>query len=453
MPSAFKMLATKQAQAVYGEITNTKGAAVSVNLRDSDLVIDGLIIKDPVVLANVKSAIDSKRDPEGAVRSMLMLGAQVMSLSSNSAGAETIEASIGHAKQAIQEATLALDDSVKRQLTEVLSEDGQLVKNMQTVMSGFRGQIEELTAGEDSPLRTAMLKSLDENQKRIKEDVLAQITSQKSQIAALLDPLDPTSPLRSIVEKIETLGKSVDHLKENLSNEAAVAEIVEAGVFGGLDYEELAVKAVQNIASYAGDDCEPTGNVTGRIARSKMGDGVVDLKVGAQVYSRIVLEAKNKALSKLDWEKEAHGSKQNRAAIGFIGLCKHLSDMPNASRILILDSRSIVIAFDPERDDLQLLALVYQLVKLNTLSNAGSSEDIDLGEINNSLEAALKSLEKFDLITKNASAIRNSADAITKDANLVRNQISEELENAQNELMRSVRQNILSSNSEELEVE
>ncbi len=425
---------------------------MSVELRDSKVIIEGIIINDPVVLANVKSAIDASRDPEDAVRSMLVLGAQVMSLSSNSAGAETIEASIGHAKQAIQEATQALDDSVKKQLTEVLAEDGQLAKNMDTVMASFRVQIEAMTAGEDSPIRASMLKSLDETQKKIREDVLAQITSQKSQIATLLDPLDPTSPLRSIVEKIESLGKSIDYLKEGLAKEAAVAEIVEAGVFGGLDYEELAVKAVQSIASYAGDDCEPTGNVTGRIARSKMGDGVVDLKVGAQVYSRIVLEAKNKALSKLDWEKEAQGSKQNRAAMGFIGLCKHLSDMPNASRILILDSRSIVVAFDSERDDLQLLALVYQLVKLNTLSNAGSSEDIDLGEVNNSLEAALKALEKFDLITKNASAIRNAADSITKDANFVRSQISEELENAQNELMRSVRQNVLGTTSESLAI-
>jgi hypothetical protein len=116
--------------------------------------------------------------------------------------------------------------------------------------------------------------------------------------------------------------------------------------------------------------------------------------------------------------------------------------MPNASRILILDSRSIVVAYNPEVDDLQLLALVYQLVKLNTLSNAGSSEDIDLGEVSNSLESALKALEKFDLITKNASAIRNSADAITKDANLVRNQIADDLKAAQNELMRTVRQSI-----------
>lgn len=426
---------------------------MSVELRDSAIIIEGLTIQEPVVVANVKSAADAGRNPQDSVRSMLVLGAQVMSMSSSSAGAETIEASIGHAKQAIHEATQALDDSVKRQLAEVIADDGQLAKNMESVMSNFRGRIEALTAGEDSPLRTAMLKSLDETQKRIREDVFSQITSQKSHIATLLDPLDPTSPLRFMVDRIESLGKSIDSLKEGLAKETAVAEIVEAGVFGGLDYEMVAVKAIQNIASYAGDDCEPTGNITGRIARSKMGDGVVDLKVGSQVYSRIVLEAKNKSLSKLDWERESQGSKQNRAAMGFIGLCKHISDMPNASRILILDSRSIVVAFDPDRDDLQLLALVYQLVKLNTLSNAGSAEEIDLGEINNSLEAALKSLEKFDLITKNASAIRNAADSITKDAGIVRRQISEELENAQNELMRSVRQRVEKSGSEAREIE
>lgn len=415
---------------------------MSAKLTNSELTIEALSIREPVVITVLNNAVESGREVSNVLESMIVLGAQVMSLSANSAGTETLEATVDQAKLAIQEATEALGSTVKKQLAEVLSEDGQLSKNLEQVISGFRVEIEQMTAGEDSPLRAAMLKSLEETQKRIREDVLAQVSAQKSQIATLLDPLDPTSPMRSIVEKIEVLSRNVENLKDGITRETAVAEVVEAGVFGGLDYEDIAVKAVQNIASYAGDDCEPTGNVTGRIARSKMGDGVVDLKVGAQVYSRIVLEAKNKSLSKLDWEREAQGSKQNRGAIGFIGLCKHLADMPNASRILILDSRSIVVAYNPEVDDLQLLALVYQLVKLNTLSNAGSSDDIDLGEVSNSLESALKALEKFDLITKNASAIRNSADAITKDANLVRNQIADDLKSAQNELMRTVRQSI-----------
>ena len=415
---------------------------MSAKLTNSELTIEALSIREPVVITVLNNAVESGREVSDVLESMIVLGAQVMSLSANSAGTETLEATVDQAKLAIQEATDALGSTVKKQLAEVLSEDGQLSKNLEQVISGFKVEIEQMTAGEDSPLRAAMLKSLEETQKRIREDVLAQVSAQKSQIATLLDPLDPTSPMRSIVEKIEVLARNVENLKDGITRETAVAEVVEAGVFGGLDYEDIAVKAVQNIASYAGDDCEPTGNVTGRIARSKMGDGVVDLKVGAQVYSRIVLEAKNKSLSKLDWEREAQGSKQNRGAIGFIGLCKHLADMPNASRILILDSRSIVVAYNPEVDDLQLLALVYQLVKLNTLSNAGNSEDIDLGEVSNSLESALKALEKFDLITKNASAIRNSADAITKDANLVRNQIADDLKAAQNELMRTVRQSI-----------
>lgn len=415
---------------------------MATKLTNSLLTVEDLAIREPVVITVLNNAVESGREVSDVLESMIVLGAQVMSLSANSAGTETLEATVDQAKLAIQEATEALGSTVKKQLAEVLSEDGQLSKNLEQVISGFKVEIEQMTAGEDSPLRAAMLKSLEETQKRIREDVLAQVSAQKSQIATLLDPLDPTSPMRAIVEKIEVLSRNVENLKDGITREAAVAEVVEAGVFGGLDYEDIAVKAVQNIASYAGDDCEPTGNVTGRIARSKMGDGVVDLKVGAQVYSRIVLEAKNKSLSKLDWEREAQGSKQNRGAIGFIGLCKHLSDMPNASRILILDSRSIVVAYNPEVDDLQLLALVYQLVKLNTLSNAGNSEDIDLGEVSNSLESALKALEKFDLITKNASAIRNSADAITKDANLVRNQIADDLKVAQNELMRTVRQSI-----------
>jgi hypothetical protein len=80
-----------------------------------------------------------------------------------------------------------------------------------------------------------------------------------------------------------------------------------------------------------------------------MGDGVVDLKVGGKVYGRIVVEAKNSKLTKKDWESEAKGSKENRGATGFIGFCKHMQDMPNNSKIMILDPQTIVIQFNPER--------------------------------------------------------------------------------------------------------
>ena len=216
-----------------------------------------------------------------------------------------------------------------------------------------------------------------------------------------------------------------------VAKEVAVAELVESGTQGGLDYEDEVVGIVQRLAAMAGDDAEACGNVTGGVPKSKKGDAVIDLRVGATIADRVVVEAKNKALSKLEWERECQGAKQNRAANGFIGLCKHVEDMPNASRMLILDSQSIVLAFDPEHDDGQLLFLVYQLVKMNTLSSSGRLDEFNIVEIRKSLDDATKALDRFDSLTKNASAIENSVAKIKQDALAIRSVITESLGAAQ----------------------
>ena len=276
-----------------------------------------------------------------------------------------------------------------------------------------------------------MLKSLKEAEKRIEDDISNQVAKQKIEIASLLDLGNPTSPLRSLAERMDNLSGAIAKVQEDVTKDIAIAPVIEVGVFGGLDYEDEVISWVQRIASANGDDCEPTGNITGLVPRSKKGDGVVDLKVGGSTRSRIVLEAKNQALSKLEWERERDGSKANRAATSFIGLCKHFNDMPNSSRVLILDTQSIVLSFDPEIDDPELLVLIYRMIKLNALSGSGIIDEVNIVEVNRNLEDAIKALNKFDLISKNASAIRNSADTITKEANEIRNSISDKLGAAQ----------------------
>jgi hypothetical protein len=261
--------------------------------------------------------------------------------------------------------------------------------------------------------------------------VVAQVANQKKEIADLLDLSSPLSPLRSLSERLDALQGAVAKVHLEVAKEVAVAELVEAGTQGGLDYEVEVVGIVQRLAAMAGDDAEACGNITGRIPKSKKGDAVVDLRVGATIADRVVVEAKNKALSKLEWERECQGSKQNRAANGFIGLCKHVEDMPNASRMLILDSQSIVLAFDPEHDDGQLLFLVYQLVKMNTLSSSGRLDEFNIVEIRKSLDDATKALDRFDSLTKHASAIENSVAKIKQDALAIRSVVTESLGAAQ----------------------
>ena len=404
---------------------------MSVEIQGNEIVIKEHSVTDLAVVAEFTAASDAGKELPEFLNSLLSLGAQVVALGSHTASAEKIDASVDQAKTAIREVAENFEDAIKKQVTGFAAGDGTLVKGFNSVLDQFRNEIEEMTAGEDSPLRAAMLKSLDDAKEKIHQDITSQVSNQKKDFAELLDPSSPTSPLRALSDKLDALGSAIEKVQLEVIKDVVVAELVESTTMGGLAYEDVAIGIVQRIAAMAGDDCESTGHITGRVSKSKKGDGVVDLKVGATVADRVVIEAKNKALSKLDWERESLGSKDNRAANGFIGLCKHLDDMPNGSRIMILDSQSIVLAFDPDNDDAQILYLVYQLVKMNTLSNSGQLDEVNIVEVRRSLDDAMKALEKFDNLTKNASAIENSAASIKKDALAIRTIITDRLGAAQ----------------------
>lgn len=388
---------------------------MSVEIDGKQVLIRDHVVTDVNVVAEFTVAADAGRAPSEFLNQLLHLGAQVVALGSSTANADKIESSIGSARTAIQEATKGLEDSIAKQVAGFVADDGKLVTGINSIMDDFRGQLESLTADEDSPIRAAVIKSLTEARQKIEADITKQAEQQRREMATMLDPKDPTSPLRSLSDKLDRLNDAVEKVRESQTKEIAVAEALETGVFGGLDYEDVAVQMLQRVAAAAGDDCEATGAVPGRLPRNK-GDAIVDVKVGSSVHSRMVMEAKNKKLTKANWEDERDGSKENRGAVGFIGLCKHIGDMPTGGRIMLLDSTSIVLAFDPEFDDLQLLFLVYHVVRLNCLSGAGQIDELNIAEINRNLEEATRALGGFDSIKKNATSIRNAADKITREA-------------------------------------
>lgn len=425
----------------------------TIDVLDKAISFTRVLTANPRVISSFKSAVDAGVDPLDHLTHLIEAGISVAAFGSNNAGAEKLEATVGHAKTTIEDVVGKVEASIKKQVGELAADDGALVKAIDAVLDSVRDEVEEMTAGEDSPFRLAMLNSLTTAQKSIREDIQGQVAKQKKEIAELLDPSDPTSPLRSLSDKIDGITRVITEVQQEVTNKKAIEEVVAVGTTKGFEYEEVAVRSVQILAGLAQDDCEHTGNVTGRVPRSKMGDGVVDVKVGAKVFSRIVVEAKNKALTKSDWEKEAAGSKENRAATGFLGMCKNLNDMPNGSRVLILDEQSIVIAFDPEIDDPNLLGLVYQMVRMATLSSSGQLDEVNIAEVNRALDDALKALDKFDSITKSAAAVKNSADSIIKEANAIRTIIGSNLGIAQAAISRGLEPEALESATTQQELE
>ena len=434
-------------------MSKEKHVAGQIKVSDGTITFVDVVIKDAVIAAGFTSAIEAGVDPVEFAYSLLDIGARTASLRSNTAGAEKIEASINQAKTSISETAKTLEEAVKKQVKDLAADDGVLIKGIQSIIDTYQEEVEELASGEDSELRKAMLKLLKDAKEEISKDVKNTVDAQRKAIGELLDPANATSPLRSLAEKMQGVVDSIEEIKRESATEVAVAEALETGITGGLDYESVAVNATQQVASLAGDDCEHTGGFTGRVPRSKMGDGVVDLKVGGKVYGRIVVEAKNSKLTKKDWEAEAKGSKENRGASGFIGFCKHPNDMPNNSKILILDPQTIVIQFNPEFEDLTFLALVYQIVKMNTLNNAGKLDGLDIAEVNINLQEAIRELGDFDELKKTASSIENGAIKVKKQADSIRKGVQDRINKVQQAIAKEFESQALESGVDPFAIE
>lgn len=431
------------AHTVSGQIKIANGAITFVDV----------VIEDAVIATEFTSAIEAGIDPVDFAHSLLDIGARTASLRSNTAGAEKIEASINQAKASISETARTLEDAVKKQVKDLAADDGVLIKSIQNIIGTYQEEVEELASGEDSELRKAMLKLLGDAKDEISKDVKNTVDAQRKALGELLDPVNATSPLRSLAEKMQGVVDSIEEMKRESEKVVAVAEVLETGVTGGLDYETVVVNATQQVASLAGDDCEHTGSKSGRFPRNKMGDGVVDLKVGGRVFARVVLEAKNSPLTKKDWEEEVRGAKANRGASGFIGFCKHPQDMPNSSKIMILDPQTIVIQFNPEVEDLSFLVLVYQIVKMNTLNAAGTLEGLDIAELNMNLQDAINDLDEFIELKKSASSIENAAQSIKKRADSIKTNVEKHVRAVQAAISQEIESHVLESSQEPLELE
>jgi hypothetical protein len=411
---------------------------VTIEIESNEVLIRDHVITDVGIVAEFKSAVDGGKSPEEALDKLLSLGAQVFAIGSSSASTEKLEASVDQARDALRHATKGLEESIASQVAGVVADDGKLIVGINGIIDEFREDIEKLTSAEDSPIRVGVMKSLSEARENIESALVKQGERQRKDLATMLDPKEPTSPLRLLYEKVGQVSDAVEKIREAQSQDVAVVAALETGVFGGLAYEDAAFQVLQRIAAAAGDECESTGALPGRLPRNKKGDAVVDLKVGSNVLSRIVMEAKNKKMTKANWEEECAGSKDNRGSAGFIGLCKHFDHMPTGSRMLILDSTSIVLAYDPEIDDPQQLFLIYHLIRLNCLSATGQIDEINIAEINQNLDEAVRALKGFDSIKKHAVGIRNAANKIVSESDEMADAISRNLEIARNAIVKGL---------------
>lgn len=427
-------------------------------MLDGVLSITDVTIESPAVTAAFASAEADGRDLLEHLFQTLTIGVQVFDLKANNVGAEKLQSAVNNASDTLSKSVGEATDRLRDKISELAADDGAISTSVEKIIDGLKKDLESLTQDEDSPFRKKMMESLDKSQLAIRKDIQVQVENQRNQIAELLDPTKGTSPLQLLKTQLDDIKTTVAEIKTGIETTKATELEAARGTQKGGDYEDVAADLIQEIASHAGDDCEKTGDVAGLAGRNnKKGDAVIDVKFGHKFVTRLVMEAKNgKSLKTAkDWEVEAAGARENRGAVGFIGLCKNIDDMPNGNRFLFIDPRTMVIAYDPDiNDPKEIVFLAYHIIRANSLGIVEDSDAVDFESLNHELETALSELKKFDALKREATSIRNGADKIQTIADGIRSGIATHLVTAQ-DLIRSSANGLLEveAASETLEIE
>ena len=216
-----------------------------VFIRDEHiLVIDELEIKDPEVVELVKHRITANENVEELIEDLIKIGAKAALVFNANTGAETIKNAIETAQRDITQSAHTVSQLVEGELKKVNDKDGDLQKGIAASVEKLSKDLEVAFAGEDTPLRKALTKSLEALSENLTKNIKERLKDQKDGFEVLLDPSHPTSPLRSLLEKLDSLSTTVNEVQTAMSGDVIRQEIEGNAPIGGVKYEEQVVKAL-----------------------------------------------------------------------------------------------------------------------------------------------------------------------------------------------------------------
>lgn len=437
------------------EMKNPAKSSVTVG---ATVVIESLEISDAQVVATVKAAQAENRDLVDYITASVEIGVKALQATGVNLGIEQLADGIADAKKTMGKVGKELADNLSEKLECFTGEQGTFTLGLKAQLDDLAEELATMTGGEDSPIRKGLQKQLQDMSKSLTDNFTRATSTQKDEIAKMLDTENAQSPLRLMSQNISKLGESVAEIQKSMSETKGRSIEAARGTSKGNDYESKVVAAVSEVAGSFGDEPLATGGTPGR-GKSKMGDAVIYLREGLSVKAKLVVEAKDMSSKKTDsarrkyWMEQAEGAREARGAIGFLGLCKNLEDMPGGNRISVLDKlgQNLVLAYDPDIDSPDLLFLVYQVVKMHSLSLIGSGAEINPVAINGYVEESLSILDRFTLIDDSVREIKTQATNISSVGESMKDSLSSNLRAMRREVAGNTEQ-ILLENDAVLEI-
>lgn len=388
---------------------------VCVDVESGALVVESLRLTDPAVLRECRHWSQGRRGEPVEVASLAAADLTAFAVSAITIGSSAMAAAAGVQKTygieslvaeveqrvlqsssaagerteaAVLQATAALERA-SEQTKKAVVDAGQSARtafaaSVEVARSDLAAQISGLLGGEEPELMLRLQPLLDGFGRTLEERTLGQTTSLIDRVTKQFDPADPASPMaqqmraltetqaRYAAEAVQQQKGVTDKLDalstELLASRSAKLALARAAAKGAT-YEAQTHALLAEIAAGLGDEYAETGNVVGMRTRSKKGDGVLTVPGGD---ARMVVEMTDSPRSV--WSDYLKQAEDNRGAQASLGLVRSAAQLPGGP-ILTLGPRRVVMAFDPETDDVHLLRCVVQLLRTAALAAAARVDD------------------------------------------------------------------------------
>ncbi|WP_280447679.1 Fis family transcriptional regulator [Nocardia cyriacigeorgica] len=350
-------------------------------------------------------------------------------------GEKAAQSSISAAKvaeQSAQNAAKTVGDAVAEAKKVILEAEVNgrraFIESVSTAKEDFGNELRRLFGGENPELLDRLGPLLDRFSADLDAKVKSGTTDLLSTAAKQFDMSDESSPMakhaaelhrrqQQLAEHIDRqhreLTDKFDELTRELQIRAAKQSMSAVTPLKGNTYADPLHALLTEMAAGLGDEYVDSSGVTGLIANSRKGDGVLRIAGGS---ANVVVEMSDSA--RKDWNGYLDEAERNRDGQASLGLVR--TRKQNAGHaIRVLGSRRIVLAFDPETDDPDLLRTTVLLLRAGALTAVSRSDDEQVTTAREKITEAIQQLTVIDKIKTSATRILKQAQGIENDCNVV----------------------------------
>ncbi len=362
------------------------------------VVEDRIIVHDlELTDAGLAGFVSGIAEPErpGVAANALRVGLQALATAGNSANVDFVRAEFGRMVEQMAatqtRAAEALDATLR---TTFADGEGRLPRTLEDFL-GDSGKLQRLTGALFDPNRR------DSAIGQINDMLGKYFDGDGSRLAQLLDPTREASPLHQfrneVTGEFRTLGERIAALEA--ASRARAGERAR-GTAKGLEFEDVVESGLAELARGVGDFLERTGTEAGDALRSKKGDFVLTVdpsRTGGREL-RVVIEAKDRSLSRRMLAEELTAARANRGAA--IALAVFTPEhAPTGVSPFALVGSDVYAVYDPEADGglgLEAAFRVARVMALLTLRETGGQVDVAaIGEALQDVQFAVDNVRKM----------------------------------------------------------